>query len=152
MVRPQDCFMKAFLSAAAILLLTLYFAFNGGIEAQAPEQNSFRYEAIVIHHNQPRVEFRGQLSAEQIRKWFKSAYTVRGERIEIPKDAQIWGALVLTDGFEIQVMPFYHWANDNASLYCCQGFEFGKAPAFCTFEQSEKAFLKSMRARLENLK
>ena len=56
--------------------------------------------------------FRGQISAEQYKKWFKSDYPGLGERIEIPKDATFFGTLVLTNGNEVIVLPFYEWRNE----------------------------------------
>jgi hypothetical protein len=139
----------------AIAGLAFLLAFSAGLPGESSAQGRgpkrFSYEAIAIKQNQPRVIFRGHITAKQFQKWFKSNFAVIGARVEIPKDAMLWGTLVLTNGQEILVLPFYQWNNQTRSVYCCQGFEFGKAPMFRTLEKSEESFLRSMKRQLENL-
>jgi hypothetical protein len=107
--------------------------------------------AITVKQNQPNVAFRGHLSAERFQEWFKSDYGAGGERIEIPKNATLLGTLVITDGDEILMMPFYTWGDGNHKHFSCQGFTFGKAPAFSVAADTETEFLQRMKKRLESL-
>jgi hypothetical protein len=143
--------MRGLAVSGLAIVLVLCISTGAGISAKKPDQKTIRYEAITIKGNQPETVFQGNISPEQFQKWFKSDYVVGGERIEVPKDATLFGTLVLTDGQQILVMPFYTWGDEKHKDYRCQGFEVGKAPAFAVSGQSEKVFLQSMKKRLETL-
>jgi hypothetical protein len=116
-----------------------------------PHSEQFKYAAIAFDHNNTQVVLQGRISHRRFQEWFKTDYPVAGERIEIPNSATSFGALVLTDGNEILVMPFYMWGDERSRQFCCQGREFGKAPKFSVGERSEKSFFESMKRRLKSL-
>jgi hypothetical protein len=130
---------------------TMYFM-NAAHHPAGAGQKQVRYEAVTMKQNQPQSVFRGHINAAQYKKWFKSDYGVGGERVEIPKGATLFGALVLTDGAEITVVPFYHWGKDGDTReFRCQGFQLGRAPMFSASGATERAFFEDMKKRLETL-
>ena len=121
-----------------------------GAEEKKPAK-PFTYQVITFVKNDPQTVCQGRMTADQFRKWFKSDYSVAGERVEIPGDATPFGALVLTGGDELIVLPLYTWQGEKVRHFACQGFKFGRAPSFSVWERSEEAFLRSMKERLAAL-
>ena len=115
---------------------------------QKPAPRKFKFAAIVFDHAGNRAIFEGRITAQQFQKWFKKNYAVEGERIETPRDATAFGTLVLTDGDEVLVMPFYKWGGDKQEYFACQSHAIGEAPMFRVLERSEESFLKSMKSTL----
>jgi len=134
----------------AVLLVSCASPGGHGISGES-DANRFKYAAMTFDHNNTQVVFQGRMSRRHFQEWFKADYPVGGERVEIPKDATSFGALVLTDGDEILLMPFYTWGDERSAQFACHGREFGRAPKFAVLEQSEKSFLDSMKRRLESL-
>ena len=116
---------------------------------QKPAPRKFKFAAIVFDHAGNRAIFEGLITAQQFQKWFKKNYAVEGERIETPRDATAFGTLVLTDGDEVLVMPFYKWGGDKQEYFACQSHAIGEVPPmFRVLERSEESFLKSMKSTL----
>src|SRR5262245_5640000 len=122
---------------------------NPGVEAS--EVKPVTYQVVTFGTNDPQTACRGRMTADQFHKWFKSDYPVGGERVEIPRDATPFGALVLTAGDEVMVLPLYTWQGEKARHFACQGFKLGTAPMFSVWKRSEEAFLRSMKERLAAL-
>jgi hypothetical protein len=120
-----------------------------GVEASEPKPVT--YQVVTFGTNDPQTAYRGRMTADQFRKWFKSDYPVGGERVEVPGDATPFGALVLTSGDEVIVLPLYTWQGEKARHFACQGFKIGRAPMFSVWERSEEAFLRLMKERLAAL-
>jgi hypothetical protein len=133
------------------LFLVLGFGSHGinGVQGHSPK--AVKYEAITIRQNQVQIMFEGHINDATFRKWFKTDYGVTGERVEIPKEATVFGALVLPDGEGFLVMPIYNWGSDKSKYFRCQGFEIGRAPMFSVSDDSEKVFFQKMKAKLESL-
>ncbi len=111
----------------------------------------FKYAVVVFDHQANRVVCEGRISARQFQKWFKEDYAVAGERIETPKDATACGALTLSDGNEILVMPLYRWGSGKVRQFACQSHEIGRAPMFSVVEEAEPVFFQTIRNRLVEL-
>jgi hypothetical protein len=129
---------------------TMYFL-NAGPHPVTARLKNVTYEAFTIKQNHRRSLFRGHTSAALYQKWFKSDYDVTGKRVEIPEGATLFGALVLTDGEEVEVLPFYMWGDANDRACRCQGFKFGRAPMFSASGDSEKAFFEDIEKRLREM-
>jgi uncharacterized membrane protein len=143
------------LTVAALTGLAVLAAVSTGSladhSAGAQEAKPFTYQVVTFVKNDPQTTCRGQMTADQCRKWFKSDYPVAGERVEIPGDATPFGALVLTGGDEVIVLPLYTWQGEKVRHFACQGFKIGRAPRFSVREPSEELFLRSMKERLAAL-
>ena len=122
-----------------------------GAFAEQPESKLFKLSCVLFDHKDNQTVLTGHVAATKFEKWFKRDYGVRGERIETPKNATVFGALVLTDGSDIRVMPCYTWRAGQLTYFACQSHEIGHAPMFTVIETSQKAFVKSMKARLNDI-
>jgi hypothetical protein len=140
------------LTVAAVAGLVVLAAISTGSlvdhGVEASEVKPVTYQVVTFGTNDPQTACRGRMTADQFRKWFKSDYPVAGERVEIPRDATPFGALVLTGSDEIIVLPLYTWQSEKARHFACQGVKLGRAPMFSVWERSEEAFLRSMKDRL----
>ena len=110
-----------------------------------------KFACVLFDHKQDQVVLEGQISTDKFQKWFKQDYAVEGERLETPSSASVFGALVLTNGEEILVMPLCSWGTDQDRYFACQSNAIGKAPMFCVLEQSQKDFLAALKSQLGKL-
>ncbi len=111
-----------------------------------------KYACILFDGKQGnKTVVEGRIPRAQFVKWFKEDYHVGGERVETPSDAKVIGALVLTDGDEILVMPMHSWSIRGFTSFACQSIEIGNAPMFSVLEESKKQFLATMQTRLKQL-
>lgn len=141
--------MRTLTILGIVSLLAAAITHAASPETPAPRQ--FKFTGVIFDHQQNRVICEGRIAPQQFQKWFRQNYTVEGERVETPQDATAFGALVLTDGDEILVMPLYTWGVERLRYFACQSHEIGKAPMFSVVEQSQKAFLDRMKLELGKL-
>jgi hypothetical protein len=113
---------------------------------------SATYSIVTFDHNKTEARLQGEISRQHFQDWFKTDYPVAGERVEIPAEAKVFGALILMDGGDLLVMPLYSWGNGQNSLFKCQSPKIGQAPKFVVFERTQEDFMKSIKKRLEDLK
>jgi len=134
---------KVFCAIGFISVVLSAFMLTALAETHAEKQ--IMYAAITFDHNNSQTVFQGRMSRKHFQEWFRTDYPVAGERVEIPDEATSFGALVLTDGDEILVMPFYRWGGEKSVQFACHGHDLGRAPKFAVLEQSEKTFVESMK-------
>jgi len=119
-------------------------------EGTAPPAN-VNFTCVVFDQKEARTVLKGQIEAQQFKKWFKEDYAVAGERIEPPADAVAFGCLVVTDGEELFVMPLCKWGTTKQQHFACQLHEIGRAPMFSVVTDSEEALIQKMKAALEKM-
>lgn len=122
-----------------------------GAFAKQPEAKAIKLSCVLFDHKDNRVVLTGHVAADKFEQWFKKDYPVGGERIETPKEGTVFGALVLADGDDILVMPFHTWGNGKPTYFACQSHAIGEAPMFTVIAESKKAFIQSMKARLNEI-
>jgi hypothetical protein len=132
---------------AAVLAAILGLGTSGAQQKITP----FIFTCVVFDQKQARTVLKGQIEAQQFKKWFKEDYPVEGERIEPPADAIAFGCLVVTDGEEILVMPLYKWGKAKQLHFACQLHEIGRAPMFSVVTDSEEALVQKMKAALAKM-
>ena len=142
-MRARSVIFLAVVAIAAVLAL--------GASGEQAEKKQFKFACILFDRKENQAVFQGHMNTHQFRKWFREDYAVAGERFETPKEATAFGALVLTDGDEILVMPLYTWGNRKQKYYACQSHTIGAAPMFRVLEKSKKRFLDKMKAELGKL-
>ncbi len=160
--------MTALVVTVAALTTCSFLCSNAKTDAAATERPDTNRSIVNIDEKQPadgvkcacilfdgnkghQTVFEGRIPQAQFVKWFKEDYRVGGERVETPPDATVIGALVLTDGEEILVMPMHSWSIRGFTSFACQSIAIGKAPMFSVLEESKKQFLATMKARLRKL-
>jgi hypothetical protein len=145
MKRRQD--MTRFLVAVgSVLILASLFA-SEAIGDQS-EKRPFHYSCVIFDRKDNQTVFKGVLDMQRFQKWFKEDYGVGGERVETPKDATVFGVLVLTDGEETLVMPLYTWGNDKGRYFACQSHTIGRAPMFGVLADTQKNLIDRMKSEL----
>ena len=118
---------------------------------EKPGSAQFKYVVVVFDHEANRVICEGRISARQFQKWFKRDYAVGGEQVEVPQNATALGALILSDGDEILVMPLYRWGSETVKYFACQSHTIGRAPMFHVLKKSEEEFFRAVKSALAEL-
>jgi len=123
-----------------------------GAPAKQPDGKPFTFTCVLFDHKDNQEVLRGHVDPKHFKVWFKEDYDLGGDMgPEIPQNATAFGALVLTDGNDILVMPLYTWKKDKQQFFACRGHEVGRAPMFCVIAKSREAFFQSMKARLKEI-
>ena len=140
--------MKRAITIIAVVLLTGVVV---GAVAKQSEGKPFKLSCVLFDHRDNQIVLTGHVRAGKLQGWFKSDYAVGGERVETPKNATAFGALVVTDGDDILTMPCYTWNVEQLTYFACQSHQIGHAPMFTVIETSEEAFVMSMKKRLNEI-
>lgn len=135
------------------IVITVLIAMGAVAVAQAQQTGpkAFTLSCVLFEHKESQVVLRGHVDADKLQAWFKSDYPVAGERIETPTNATAFGVLLLTDGAELLVIPCYTWRAGELTYFACQSYEIGHAPMFTVMSTSRKAFIKSLKERLNEI-
>src|SRR5574340_997711 len=138
--------MRAIIITGAVSLLVAALAH--ALPPGSPVPHQFKFKGVLFGHPDNRVICEGRIPAGQFQKWFKKDYPVGGERVETPKDAAAIGALVLTDGEEVLIMPLYRWGSGRDTHFACQSAGVGRAPMFSVVEQPQETFFQVIKRKL----
>ena len=90
--------------------------------SQPTHVHDVKFTAVVFAGPGNRVICEGRMTSEQFENWFKKdPKGMDGKRGGTPQNAVAFGALVLTDGEGIFIMPFYRSGDEKVKYYVCQG-------------------------------
>ncbi len=130
-----------------------FVAMVAGTKAQKTEPAKQHYlcTCIVFDHLSNKILCEVELTPEQFQKCFKKDHEVGGERLEIPKDPEIFGVMVLTNYKEVFVMPFTQWEVGDNKYYCCQSQSLGASPEFSVLTDSMPKFFTHIKKELETI-
>ena len=135
------------MKTAAVLIMSLLMMLCLGTAGEVKVEKHIKY-ACILFDQKGQIAFEGAINLKQFHEWFKKGYPILGWRPEIPKGATIFGALVLTDGEEITVMPLYVWMTGKFEHYCCQSYKCGLPPKFGILADTRQGFLEEMKKQL----
>jgi hypothetical protein len=138
-------------SLPLILLLLLTTLSLSAAPAPAPDQPRYQYACTLFDHKGDQTLCQGSISAQAFKEWFKDSYPVAGERLETPATATPCGALALSNGTEVFIMPLYQWKTGTPTHYACQSQSIGTPPKFRTLADSLPDFTAKITAQLKSL-
>ena len=119
--------------------------------SQGKPQGQTAVTCVLFDGKDNRSFYTRGITERQYEKWFKNGYSVASERIETPKGAAAFGALVVSGGGHLLVMPFYKWGPPGARYFACQSKGIGCPPRFRVLATSEGAFLRSMKRDIRDI-
>jgi len=105
----------------------------------------YTYHVIAFGKSSGTTLAKGVGKAEQCKALFEPPGVYIGPYIVIPKDASVFGALVVVRKGEVKVIPLYTW-HDNAGVerFGCNG----PAPQFAHHGKSQDELAKSIAGTL----
>ena len=118
-----------------------------GVEQPSPSK-AIKYFCVIFDHTNNEVVFQGAMNEKRFQLFFKKRYPTAGTRFETPADAMAFGALVLTDGEEILVMPLYTWTSGHDTHFACQSYQFGEPPMFSVQTETRRELIERMKIEL----
>jgi hypothetical protein len=102
---------------------------------------SYTYHAVVFDKSPGTIVAAGVGNAKHCKALFEPPGTYIGPHIDIPKDASIFGGLVVIRQGQVKVVPLYTW-QDKAGVkkFGCNG----PAPQFAHQGNSQEELMKSI--------
>jgi hypothetical protein len=141
---------SGFVAMTIILVAALVCA--GELTPQA-QKGQFIFSCVVFGNTNNQEIFKGAMDAAQFRELFEvRKYGMGGGgRLLTPPDAIAFGALTLTDGQTILVVPLFTWKETGrGTFFASQFFKNGEASMFSVsaIEQTQNGLIQKMRELL----
>lgn len=106
--------------------------------------SSYRYQLIEFENSLGKVSAEGMAKPEVFKGVFEPAIYI-GPHIDIPKDANVFGVLIVMRDEELEVMPLYTWQDEAGITHAgCNG----PMPQFAHQAKSKEELIQSLARML----